>query len=190
MKTQNKCRMKINLFSKRCVSVLWLTIPPGRRSGKKKSLLCSCIHLWNGLMSVHHLNQSRMFVMDADLPNIWWEEPGRIEERREKMWSVKDEEVEEEWMITLSCFNLGYSPSFHHSIPHHPFVFLFMSPCLVLFLSFCSTSSSLPYVPSPTPRLSKTAGGTLRSAKLPRLHNHWWNGWQWVHCSAGHLSSW
>lgn len=101
-----------------------------------------------------------------------------------------NEDVEEEWMITLSCFNLCYSPSFRHSIPHHPFVFLFMSPCLVLFLSFCSTSSSLPYVPSPTPHLSKTAGGTLRSAKWPRLHNHWWNGWQWVHCSAGHLSSW
>lgn len=97
-------------------------------------------------------------------------------------------------MLTLSTkvvsiSSICYSSSFH-SIPHHPFLLLSMSPCLVLFLSSCSTSSSLPHAPSPAPHLSKAAGRTLRSAKLLRLHKHRWNGWQWAHCSAGHLSSW
>lgn len=141
MKTQKKCRMKIHLFSKQwqfsraCASVYkGLTIPPGQRSGKK-SFLCGCIHLWNGLMSVHHLNcQSCLdFIYDILFPFII---PYLV--------------------IPFSSSSL--SPS------------LLMSPCLVLFLSSCSTSSSLPHAPSPAPCLSKTAGRTLRSAKLPRLH--------------------
>lgn len=74
-------------------------------------------------------------------------------------------------VVLISC--IYYSPSFHHPIPCHPLLPLFMFPCLVLFLSCCSTSSSLPHAPSPAPRLSKAAGRTLRSAKLPRLHKHW-----------------
>lgn len=74
-------------------------------------------------------------------------------------------------VVLISSMIFSFLSSFRTSSslsPRHPFLLLFSCP--PAFLSSCSTSSSLPHAPSPAPCLSKTAGRTLRSAKLPRLH--------------------
>lgn len=132
MKTQLKCRMEINfiLETLEIQCVLRLTIPPGQRSGEE-SFLCGCIHLWNGLMLVHHLNESRMFMMDASLPKIWWEEFSKIGERTKKRKYVYYD------MIDQSCLDFIYTlfsflSSFYTSSPLCPSLHIRL-PCPLSF---------------------------------------------------------
>lgn len=119
------------------------------RDQEKRSLLWRHIQLWNGLTSVHHLNESCMLMMDADLPKA--------------MMAMNSSAGLRKWGRKCVLLMLALSTKVVLVSPLLPFII----PYLVFPFSLPACLHALP---------SKATCKTLTCAKLAGLHKHRWNG--------------